>query len=178
MPETAISRGKAGSRQRGFANVRSLARPDEWALNMGLMVDGRHFTLERGEYVQQVIRDYSPEIVVPKAAQMRFTVMCITKALHNAVERGWNGLYLLPLKTGSKTFVQSRIDPIIESNPELAAEFSSVDNVLHKQTVRNTNIYIRGTNIERELQEVPVDFQVWDERDRMVEDNQIGRAHV
>ena len=50
-------------------------------------------------------------------------------------------------------------------------KFASVDNRLHKQSAERINLYIRGTNIERELQEIPVDCEVWDERDRMVEDN-------
>ena len=138
---------------------------------MGLRVDARPFSLQGREYVRQVIRDNSPEIVSPKAAQMAWTVTAITKTLHNVTERGWNGLYLLPLKTGAIPFVQGRIDTIIESNDGLAQKFSSVDNRLHKQTTQGVNLYVRGTNIERELHEVPVDFQMWDERDRMVEEN-------
>lgn len=154
-----------------------MARPDEWALGMGLRVDARHFTIAGGEYVRQVIRDYSPIIVIPKAAQMRFTVTAITRALHNITERNWNGLYLLPLKTGAIPFVQGRIDPIIESNPALNSRFSSVDNRLHKQTDTGVNFYVRGTNIIRELQEFPVDFEIWDERDRMVEENLDDARH-
>lgn len=136
---------------------------------MGLKVDARPFTLVGREYVRQIIRDPSPEIVCPKAAQMAYTVTAITKSLHNVIERGWNGLYLLPVKTGAIPFVQARIDPVIESNAEIDEHFSSVDNRLHKQTVRGVNLYVRGTNILRELQEVPVDFEIWDERDRMVD---------
>ena len=46
-----------------------------------------------------------------------------------------------------------------------------MDNRLHKQSQNAINLYIRGTNIERELQEIPVDVEVWDQRDRIVEDN-------
>jgi hypothetical protein len=150
-------------------SIRALARPDDWAADMGLRVDARPFTLEGREYVRQIIRDYSPEIICPKAAQMAYTVTAITRATHNVVERGWNGLYLLPVKTGAIPFVQARIDPMIESNPKLEAAFASVDNRLHKQTRDGVNLYIRGTNILRELQEIPVDFEIWDERDRMVD---------
>lgn len=165
------AKGKRPTKRGGLDAIRSLARPDDWAVGMGLRVDARDFTLSGGEYVRDVIRDYSPEIVIPKAAQMRFTVTAITRALHNIIERKWNGLYLLPLKTGAVPFVQARIDPIIESNGILKANFSSVDNRLHKQTVDGVNLYVRGTNIERELQEIPVDFEIWDERDRMVDEN-------
>lgn len=108
---------------------------------------------------------------------MAFTVTALTRAVHNVVERKWNGLYLLPVKTGSKTFVQGRIDPILDSNPELLKKFAGVDNVLHKQTAEKINLYVRGTNIARELQEVPVDFQIWDERDRMVDENLPDARH-
>jgi len=136
---------------------------------MGLKVDGKPFTLDGGEYVQQVIRDTSPEIVIPKAAQTRFTVTFLTRSLHWVTQRGWHHLYLLPLKTGAIPFVQARIDPIINSNEFLSDQFTSVDNRLHKQSKQSINLYVRGTNIKSELQEIPVDVEVWDERDRMME---------
>lgn len=175
--KASISKGNGALKRRGLADVRSLARPDEWAISMGLRVDARPFSLKGREYVRQVIRDNSPEIICPKAAQMAYTVSAVTKSLHNVVERGWNGLYLLPVKTGAIPFVQARIDPVIESNAELDEKFSSVDNRLHKQTTKGVNLYVRGTNIARELQEIPVDFEVWDERDRMIEENLSDARH-
>ena len=157
--------------------MRTLARPDEWALDMGLKVDGRPFTLQGREYIRQVIRDTSDEIVIPKAAQTAFTVTFLVRTLHWIKERGWHHLYLLPLKTGAIPFVQARIDPMIASNPELESQFQTVDNRLHKQSKDGINLYIRGTNIDRELQEIPVDCEVWDERDRMVEDNLEDARH-
>jgi len=136
---------------------------------MKLKVDGKPFTLEGGEYVQQVIRDTSKEIVIPKAAQTRFTVTFLTRTLHWITQRNWHHLYLLPLKTGAIPFVQARIDPIMDSNEFLQGQFQNVDNRLHKQSKDSINLYVRGTNIKSELQEIPVDVEVWDERDRMVE---------
>lgn len=163
------SQRKSPPRKSGLDAVRGLARPDDWAVSLRLRVDARPFTLEGREYVRQIIRDQSPEIVCPKAAQMSYTVSAITKTIHNIIMRGWNGLYLLPVKTGAIPFVQARIDPVIESNPTLDDAFSSVDNRLHKQARNGANVYIRGTNILRELQEIPVDFEIWDERDRMID---------
>lgn len=160
-----------------LSGARALARPDEWAINMRLRVDGRDFSLVGREYVRDVIRDTSAEIWIPKAAQMAFTVTALTKSLHNVIERRWNGLYLLPVKTGAIPFVQARIDPILASNPRLSSKFASVDNRLHKQSTDKINLYIRGTNIARELQEIPVDFEIWDERDRMVDENLPDARH-
>jgi hypothetical protein len=144
---------------------------------MGLRVDGRPFSLEGREFVSQVIRDMSPEIIIPKAAQMCFTVTFLIRSAHWITQRRWHHLYLLPYKAGAIPFVQARIDPIIESNALLRDLFSNVDNRLHKQSKDAISLYIRGTNINRELQEIPVDVEVWDERDRMVEDNLDDARH-
>jgi hypothetical protein len=176
-PSRAVKKGKAPNVGASLISARTLARPDEWAVNMGLRVDGKDFSLSGREYVRDVIRDTSTEIWIPKAAQMAFTVTALTKTLHNVIERRWNGLYLLPVKTGAIPFVQARIDPILDSNPRLASKFGSVDNRLHKQSTDKINLYIRGTNIARELQEIPVDFEVWDERDRMIDENLSDARH-
>ena len=157
--------------------VRELSQPDYWAARHGLRVDGRPFDLEGREYVSQVIRDSHDHIVVKKAAQMAFTILFLVRTMHWITERKWHHLYLLPLKTGAIPFVQSRIDPIIDSSDFLGKRFASVDNRLHKQTLDSIKLLVRGTNISSELQEVPVDVEVWDERDRMVEENLEDARH-
>jgi Phage terminase large subunit gpA, ATPase domain/Terminase large subunit gpA, endonuclease domain len=157
--------------------IKHLSRPDQWAVDLGLKVDGRTYSLEGREYVIQVIRDTHDHIVVKKAAQMAFTILFLVRTLHWITVRKWHHLYLLPLKTGAIPFVQSRIDPIIDSSSSLQTQFASVDNRLHKQTVEAVKLLVRGTNIESELQEIPVDVEVWDERDRMNETNLEDARH-
>lgn len=149
---------------------RSLARPDYWAEKLKLRVDGRPFDLTGREYIIPVIRDTSPKVAVRKAAQTAFTISFLVRTFHWIVERQLHHLYLLPLKTGAIPFVQSRIDPIIDSNPYLKQKFKSVDNRLHKQTIEDIKLLIRGTNVESELQETPTDVVVYDEYDRMVQE--------
>lgn len=146
-------------------------RPDYWAMSMGIKVDAKKYDTKGREYIQDVMRDTSDHIVVPKAAQMGFTVALIIMALHRVIERKWQTLYLMPYKQGSIQFVQGRIDPIIDSTPELSAHFDRTDNRTHKQTKDYVNLYVRGTNIVTELREIPVDFEVWDERDKMIDEN-------
>lgn len=149
--------------------TRRLAWPDAWARSLNLKVDGHPFNLDDRKYVQQVIRDPSERIVIKKAAQTGFTVLFLIRSFHWIVQRKWHIMYLLPLKAGIIPFVQARVDTIMDSNPQLQAHFKSVDNRLHKQTLDDIKFLFRGTNIENELQETPVDCEVWDERDRMVE---------
>ena len=150
--------------------IRLLSRPDEWAVELGLKVDGRPFDLTGREYIIPVIRDTSPKLVVKKAAQTAFTITFLTRTFHWITERKWHHLYLLPLKTGAIPFVQKRVDPILAANASLAHKFKSVDNRTHKQTVDDIALLIRGTNVESELQETPTDVVVYDEYDRMVQD--------
>lgn len=149
----------------------AVVRPDAWAVHLGLKVGGKQFTTKRREFIVPVMRDNSREIVVKKAAQMGFTIGMIIKSLHSVTEKNLHGLYLMPYKNGAISFVQGRIDPIISSNEGLNEKFHRVQNFLHKQTNEGVNFYIRGTNVETDLREIPVDFEIWDERDKFVERN-------
>lgn len=150
--------------------MKTLLRPDYWAEKQQLKVDGRPFDLAGREYIIDVIRDVSQKIVVKKAAQTAFTITFLVRTFHWITERGWHHMYLLPAKTGAIPFVQKRVDPIIASNEILAQKFKSVDNRTHKQTQEDIALLIRGTNVESELQETPVDVVIFDEFDRMVQE--------
>lgn len=170
--KTPVNQGVSSAPTNGAPNrVQAQVYPDAWAEFLKLRVDGHPFDIRGREYQRQVIRDEHPWIVNPKGAQMGMTAIFLIRSFHWIVKRRWHGLYLMPLKTGAIPFVQGRIDPIIASNPDLAIMFKSVDNRLHKQTVDDIALRIRGTNIWTELREIPSDFIVFDERDKMIEDN-------
>jgi len=149
--------------------VLAVVRPDAWAIQLGLKVGGKQFLTNRREFIIPVMRDASQEVVIRKAAQMGFTIGMIIKALHAVTEKKLHVLYLMPFKHGAISFVQGRIDPIIDSNDKLSAQFHRVQNFLHKQTNEGLNFYIRGTNVETDLREIPVDMEIWDERDKFVD---------
>jgi hypothetical protein len=150
--------------------IRDKAWPDFWASRLKLAVDGHPFDLRGREYELDMLRDEAKHIVGPKGAQLGYTTIFLTKCMHVVVKRKWHVLYLLPVKAGSIQFVQGRIDPVLESNAKLKAEFSRTDNRAQKQTKHGINWYIRGTNIETELREVPADILVLDERDKANEE--------
>jgi hypothetical protein len=157
--------------------IQGLAWPDVWAADLQLEVDAHTFTMEGREYEREILRDESKTIDMPKGAQLGLTTTFLTKCMHAIVKRDKSVLYLLPLKAGSIPFVQSRVDPIIDSNPALRAEFKRVDNRTQKVTSRGVKFNIRGTNIASELREVPADILVLDERDVANEEN-IGDAYA
>ena len=151
--------------------VQALAWPDVWARDLELEVDAHPFDLRGREYEAAILRDESQIIVIPKGAQLGLTTVFILKSCHVIVKRSKSVLYLLPLKAGSTAFVQSRIDPILDSNKILAQEFKRVDNRGQKVTAKGVKWNIRGTNIQSELREVPADVLVLDERDVANEEN-------
>jgi hypothetical protein len=146
------------------------AYSDVWAQVMALGVDGRNWDLKGRAYLKDVYRDNGQRIVCKKSAQMGFTVAFLVQTLHRVLIWKWNGLYLLPTKVGVIPFVQGRINPIIDSNPAIDARFSSVDSITHKRTDSN-NLYFRGSTVATDLREIPVDFEIWDERDKMASNN-------
>ena len=148
-----------------------MAWPDVWAELHRLVVDAHPFDLRGREYERDILRDESKAIIMPKGAQLGLTTTFLTKTIHAVVERHWKALYLLPLKAGTNDFVQSRIDPVLEMSPDVKARFGKTDNRGQKVTREGVAWKIRGTNIETELRETPADFIVFDERDKMNEDN-------
>lgn len=163
-PVEAVSRAEARA-------VQSLSWPDVWAEDLRLEVDAHPFNMQGREFQRAIIRDESKAIIVPKGAQLGFTTLFVLKSAHAVVVRHKSVLYLLPLKAGSISFVQSRVDPILASNKALASEFTSVNNRGQKVTAKGVKWNIRGTNIQSELREVPSDVLVLDERDVANEDN-------
>jgi hypothetical protein len=151
--------------------IQGLAWPDVWSEDLELEVDAHPFDLRGREYERAILRDESKIIVVPKGAQLGFTTLFILKSCHAIIVRKKSVLYLLPLKAGSVQFVQSRIDPVLDSNKGLARRFSRTDNRVMKVTDKGVAWRIRGTNIPSELREAPADVLVLDERDVANEDN-------
>jgi hypothetical protein len=145
--------------------------PDVWAMDLGLSVDAHTFDVKGREYVRGPMRDDHPYIIVIKGAQLGLTITFLVKTVHKVVVRKRHSLYLVPYKAGAIPFVQRRIDPIIQSSQFLRDKFKNVDNRLHKQTVDDVALMVRGTNIETELREIPTSDLILDERDKMVEEN-------
>lgn len=144
---------------------------DVWAEQLQLQVDGRPWNLKGRPYLRDVYRTPAQHVVCRKAAQMGFTVAFLIKTLHRVLEWRWSGLYLLPTKVGVVPFVQGRFNPIIDDNARIKQRFARLDSVTHKQTVQNKNLYFRGTTVQTDLREIPVDFEIWDERDKMMSSN-------
>ena len=154
----------------GMRMMQAQGFPDYWAQMIDMKVDGHPFSFDGRMYLKDIIRDHSSQRVIRKSAQMGATVISLTTALFWWIQWRWNTMYLLPVKAGTVSFSQGRVEPMIDSTEWIAKHLESVDNINHKRT-EHANFYVRGTNIQTELQEVPIDAMIWDELDKMKQAN-------
>lgn len=170
MTDPKIAHLLAAASPAGLRLAKAKAMPDAWAMLNGMRVDGHDFTYEGRPFLKDIIRDHYHRRAIRKSAQMGATVISLTTAMFWWVEWNWNVMYLLPVKAGTIPFSQGRIQPMLDAMPRVKSRLKAVDNVNHKRTDL-ANFYVRGTNVVTELQEVPIDAMILDERDKMKEKN-------
>jgi hypothetical protein len=111
-----------------------------------------------------IYADEHPDIVCKKSAQVGFSVYAILKSIHDA-KSGWNVIYALPTNNVVNDFVKPKVNPLINSNPKIAAMVSE-DSVSLKK-VGDRFIFFKGGFSDREAISITGDILVIDEYDRM-----------
>ena len=81
--------------------------------------DGKSWSFKRREYLQAIVTDTARDIVVRKPAQIGVSTLAIGSALHDASQERKVGYYL-PSRDFMAKFVQARINPLINSDDDLA----------------------------------------------------------
>ena len=109
--------------------------------------------------------DMHPDIVVRKSAQVGESVERILKAIWCCKYLGTNIIYVLPTHNVVKDFVSPKVNPIIASNPHIAAMVSK-DSESLKQ-VGNRFLFFNGAYSETEAISKSADILILDELDRM-----------
>jgi len=115
-------------------------------------------------YLVAIYEDLYPQIVVQKSAQTGATVFGIARALWFADTHSVSIIYTFPTKGDVTKFTATRINPVLQANPELLKKLT-LDNVEIKQ-FGTSFIYFRGTKSELEALSVDADLLVHDERDK------------
>ena len=111
-----------------------------------------------------VYRDFSPQQVTMKAAQIGDTTQKILKTLYLAAKNGMDIVYTLPTDTDVKVFAGGKVNRIIANNPILSEYTADKDSVEQKK-VHNGMIYYRGTFAKKAATMVTADVLVHDEID-------------
>lgn len=117
-------------------------------------------------YQLQILDDFSPTQVFYKAAQgPGLTTVMIIKQLHQVRYRGLESIYTMPSDSDVYTIVKSKVNRIIEANPDLFQWTADHDSIEMKRVGKN-QIYYRGTFTEKQALSIASDWNIFDEEDR------------
>lgn len=126
----------------------------------------RPIEFSKHRFLIDLYADETPDIGLRKSAQCGGSVCFIMKAVHSCRFKRANVIYVLPTQNVVKDFVSPKVDPLISSNPEIAAMVSK-DSVSLKQ-IGDRFLYFKGSSSEREAIAISGDILVLDELDRMM----------
>jgi len=145
-------------------NSRTNETVAEWVCNNTTFGNGKHFSLYRHRFQEEILNDTHPNLCVKKLSQMGITEISIRKALWFLSNNlGTSVLYTLPDINMKKRVAQTRFKPIFDR------DFSSQSG---DGQVRNTDVMQLGNsfmyvsaNVESDATSTPVDFIINDEYD-------------
>jgi hypothetical protein len=125
---------------------------------------GEPFTFKGHEYQERILSDTSQEIIIPKSAQIGISEMAVRLAIaRTALTSGFNTIYTLPSAGFARTFMNTRVNPVIRGSPYLRELVQSdMDNSEVKQ-FGESFLFVKGAQVDRQAISVPADLLVIDE---------------
>lgn len=152
-----------------------------WAKNfrkINVKGDYKSFSISRDPFIYPFLREiYNvmlkpdfKELVVKKPTQIGLTELAVNTTFYFLDTKGENVIYMLPSADQLSDFVQARLNKVIEKSPHISDMFMDTDNVGLKVGNR-ASLYLRGSNSESKLEEVPAGMLVRDEYSFMNMDN-------
>lgn len=109
-------------------------------------------------------RDFSPKLVLIKAAQIGATTMELLKVMWGVRNKRLDAIYTLPTYEDVNTMVGSKLNRIIAQNPILQQWTKDRDTIDQKQIGENY-IHFRGTWTQKAAIMVSSDWNLYDEID-------------
>lgn len=137
-----------------------------WFNKFGIKTEsGIPYDLKNHMFWFDILRDFTPEQVWLKAAQVGGSTVAVLKLLWAMKRYSINAAYTLPTAGDAREFVTGKMNPIITQNPVLQGYTKDRDTIEQKQIAGHT-LYIRGTWTTRAALSFSSDLNVHDEIDR------------
>jgi hypothetical protein len=140
----------------------------EWAVRNEIILDGKKFTFKNHEYLIEPYSDKHPYQVELKATQLGLTSKAMLRVFHTSRYGGdkYRGIgYYFPSRTDVTDLSKTRIDPLIDDNPENIGQWMKDTNAANVKKIWNSNLYLRGMRSTIGLKSIPIDFLIFDELD-------------
>jgi phage terminase large subunit GpA-like protein len=143
----------------------SLANVADWVAE-NTYIKGERFSFVDHEYQLAILQDPSREIVVRKCSQIGLTELSSRRALAQCnIMPGFTIIYTLPTASFANMFVKTRIDPMIDGSPALAAAVHNTTNNSEVKRFGESFLYFKGTRGVAAAISIPADGLVHDEVD-------------
>ncbi len=120
-------------------------------------------------FMWDIYGDWSPKLVMLKAAQITASTCFNIKTFYAAKKLGMDVIYTLPSSSDVHDFVGGKTNRLIQNNPIFQEWTTDKDTIEQKQMGKNI-IYYRGTWTERAAIAIPADLYLCDEKDRSKQD--------
>jgi hypothetical protein len=178
MLETRLSRGSNKeelfdnlfqSIDEEFGDSRSVLPFHEWVERSSISLDGRPFSFERHEYLVGIYEAMSDpkvrEINIEKAAQMGVTVGEVLESFHGMKYGRYpkGVLYLLPTEHHMERVSKTKIQPIINENPDTLQKWITKTDSASQKAIGGSNFILHGMGSRVSLKSYSVDSVRFDE---------------
>ena len=145
-------------------SVEKVVKFEDWVKD--IILDGKAFTYSRHEYLIDPYKDTHPHQVELKATQLGLTSKAMLRVVYGARYGSYRGiLYLFPSKSDVTDFSKSRVDPLIDENPDTIGAWVQETDAANIKRIWNSFLYLRGMKSRVGLKSIPVDFVIFDELD-------------
>ncbi len=141
----------------------SMDRIPEWLIK-NTSLNGLPLSFKDHEYQERILRDISPEIVVRKCAQVGMSEASARLALALvAMRQHYTVIYTLPTATFAATFMNTRVNPVIQASPFLSAAISNETDNASVKRLGDSYLYLKGAASSNAAISVPANCIISDE---------------
>jgi len=143
---------------------------DQWLRRASIVLRGKPYSTYRHEYLEQIIKDPSPDQTFLKAAQVAISTLVLLKSIYVAESLGKKSIYFFPDDSSVSDFSNDRCTPMLRNSPYLKTRVQDINNVGLKQ-IGDGSIYFRGLFSRGKALSVDADFVILDEVSEMKDEH-------
>lgn len=140
---------------------------NEW-ITKNTMLKGQNFNFKDHEFQLDILKDPAKVTICIKCAQIGLSETMYRWAVAACcVMDDFTVIYTFPSSTDAESNNRTRIDPMINSSPELLLKVNpNLNNSSQKQFGRNSFLFFKGTRSELQGISTPADAVIHDEYDK------------
>lgn len=131
------------------------------------MLAGKPFNFEKFRYQKEILEHPASIKIIKKPAQIGATELSLREAVaYCLLYPNINVIYSLPTATFASMVASTRLNPLIDGSPEIAAMINKdTDSVSQKRFTNDSFIFMRGSSSTSQTISIPATVVVADEYD-------------